>query len=67
METMYKRVQRLLAQGITVKRASGFEEARGSEGEKLIWVVDKGGERQATHAYPTKEAAIVAAEAYLLD
>jgi hypothetical protein len=63
--TLYTRIQVLAAAGITVRRANHFEEQRTEYGDKLIWVLDRGGNRQATRAYRTKEEAMQAAEASL--
>ena len=59
-----QREQTLKAQGITVRRAGHFERRTNEYGEKLRWVVDRGGSRQALIAYRTKEDALVAAEQY---
>lgn len=61
-ESIYKREQALKVQGITIRRATHFEEQRNEYGDKLQWVVDRGGNRQATIAYKTKEEALLAAE-----
>lgn len=65
VESLYKREQALTALGITIRRANHFEETRNEYGDKLIWVVDLGGNRQATSAYKTKMEALVAAEMYV--
>lgn len=63
--TAYKREQALATHGILVRRANHFEAMTNEYGDKLRWVIDLGGERQALHAYRTKKEAIAAAEAYL--
>ena len=67
MESLYKREQALQAKGITVRQAKRFERTVNEYGEKLTWVVDLGGHRQARTVYRTKEEALKAAEAYLTD
>jgi hypothetical protein len=64
-ESIYRREKALREHGITIRRASHFEEQRNEYGEKLTWVVDRGGQRQAHLAYRTKEEALQAAEASL--
>lgn len=62
-ESLYARTQKLAARGITIRRANHFEEQRSPYGDKLCWVIDRGGQRQATVAYRSKMAALDAAEA----
>jgi hypothetical protein len=64
MESLYRRKQALAAKGITVRHATKFEEQRSPYGDKLIWVVDLGGGRQARTAYQTRDEALRAAEEY---
>lgn len=61
----YRQEQTLAESGISVCRANRFEEARNAYGEKLIWVVDLDGNRQARTPYRTKQEALQAAETYL--
>ena len=63
-ETLYARLKALATVGIMIRRATHFEEQRNEYGEKCIWVIDRGGNRQAGRAYRTKEEALQAAEAY---
>ena len=67
MSSTYTREKALQAQGITVRRANHFEQKTNEYGEKLRWVVDLGGNRQARLAYRTKALALAAAEAYLCE
>jgi hypothetical protein len=64
-ETLHTRIKVLAAAGITIRRANHFEEQRNEYGDKLVWVLDRGGNRQATLAYQTKKDALQAAEASL--
>lgn len=63
--TLYKRLQRLGAAGMIIRRANHFEQKTNEYGEKLTWVISRGGVVQALLAYKTKEHAITAAERYL--
>jgi hypothetical protein len=58
---MYKRLQALKSQGVTLRRANHAEQRINEYGEKLVWVIDKG-EYQALNAYRTKRDALEAAE-----
>jgi hypothetical protein len=60
---IYKRLQALEAQGLTIRRANHFEQRINEYGEKLIWVINRG-EQQALKAYRTKRETIQAAEEY---
>ena len=62
---MYTRLQALEAQGIHIRRANHAEQTLNEYGEKLLWVIDLGGQRQARKAFRTKAEAVEAAEAYL--
>jgi hypothetical protein len=65
MESLYRWEQTLRANGITVRRANHSEETVNEYGERLAWVVDLGGQRQARTAYRTKAEALAKAEEYL--
>jgi len=65
-ESRYRREQRLARQGLHVRRLAESAALHNEYGEKLRWVVDLGGHRQARLAYKTREDALRAAEAYLL-
>jgi len=65
--SMYKRLQRLQAAGITIRRAGHFEGTLNEYGERLSWVIDTGSGRQALpqEVYRTKMAAVAGAEELL--
>jgi hypothetical protein len=65
VKSMYKREQALKAQGMNVRRANHAEQTVNEYGDKLTWVVDLGGQRQARQAYRTKAEALAAAEHYV--
>jgi hypothetical protein len=64
MASIYQCEKALRAQGITVRRANHCEQTINEYGEKLIWVVDRGGNRHPRIAYRTKAQALEAAARY---